>query len=137
MLLKVMYYQDEDGRYTAITRYEGHTKAWHSDTITNLKKTAGSWLGRAHRYGIMGGISQMTFVEGHPKDDTVWLVDEPERRHYRRRKVVTDQGVKCTPVNNSVAVDEKEYLYKEENGYLKVYSKTLVGSFPIAKSIGF
>lgn len=136
MLLKVMYYQDEDGGYTAITRYEGHTKAWHSDTIKSLKQKAGSSLGRAHRYGIMGGISQMTFVEGHPKDDTVWLVDEPERRHYISRVSVKNEHIKA-PTQAKVDDDNTTYLYKEEGGYLKIYSKTLVGSFRIANGVQF
>lgn len=136
MLLKVMYYRQKDGKYAAVTRYEGHVKAWFSDSLVNLKKKAGSWLGRAHRDGVMDGISQMKFFEGYPNDNTVWLLDEPTRRKYRRRVVIKNEPIKA-PTQAKVDDDNTTYLYKEEGGYLKIYSKTLVMSFPIAKSVQF
>ena len=135
MLLKVMYYKQKDGKYAAVTRYEGHVKAWFSDSVINLKQKAGSWLGRAHRDGGISGISRLKFFEGYPNDDTVWLLQEPERRRRRRLSSFQNTLVREQPKQSTTTKevqDNTEYLYKVEDGHLKIFSKTLVGEYKVS-----
>lgn len=183
MLLKVMYGQEKDGSFSAVTMFAGHTKCFSSKNLVSLKQSAGSFLGKAHRAGALLGITGIQFVEGIPNENTVWLIDggkpavkynKPKRGGTRKAiSVFVDEMV----FNSTWAADKAfrfpvgsvahtlaagrnefrghtigwaknkpvvapapkksddesvEYFYKVENGYLKVYRKTLCQEFKIS-----
>ena len=142
MLLKIMYGQTADGIYSAVTDYKGHTKTWRNANLTSLKKSVGSFLGTAHKRGIMPEIKWLKFVEGIPNDNTVWLLDDNvdgvrrPRRHRRRKETrftqqdLLDLVSKAEPKKKPE--EPEDFFYKVENGVLRVYRKTLCHSFKIS-----
>lgn len=132
MLLKIMWCQDPNGGFAAITRYEGHTKNWHNDSLTSIKKSAGSFLGTAHKNGVLTGVNGLKFVEGLPNDNTVWLLDEQRPDAKRRKRRVVKQPRVVNLAEQKPAPDDVEYFYKEEDGVLKIYRKALCHTFRLS-----
>ena len=132
MLLKVMWCQDPNGGYAAITRYEGHTKNWYNKSLTSIKKSAGALLGTAHKNGVLTGVDGLKFVEGLPNDNTVWLLDESRAHKKRIIRKYTKNPSAVKRVPQAPVEENVEYFYKEEGGKLKVYRKALCHTFKLS-----
>ena len=129
-MLKVFVRYDESLRaYVAGTIYKGHPKSWVDSDKRRLKMSGIRWLGAAHRYGNLMEISKLEFVEGTPNAESVFLIQEPEPKVRKKRRYQTFAALEPEEAPQPTNI---EYIYKEEDGYLKVYRKTLCQSYKIS-----